>query len=101
MFSWGLVVDNPYFAITKEDGKFEIADIPPGDYTLAAWHPGVNKFIEQTVTVKKGKSIQANFVFQSPKGRRSVHEIEDNPRFGLELLGEGVEIIPSIRRQIP
>ena len=101
MFSWGLVVDNPYVAITKEDGKFEITNVPPGEYTLAAWHPGVNKFIEQSVTVKAKQPIQANFVFQSPKGRRSVHEIEDNPRFGLELLGEGVEIIPSIRLQKP
>ena len=101
MFSWGLVVDNPYYSITKEDGKFEITDVPPGEYTLAAWHPGVNKFIEQTVTVNGKGSTKANFVFQSPKGRRSVHEIKDNPRFGLELLGEGVKIIPSIRLQIP
>ena len=101
MFSWGLVVKNPYYWITKEDGKFEITDVPPGEYTLAAWHPGVNKFIEQTVTVKGKGSIKANFVFQSPKGRRSVHEIKDNPRFGIELLGEGVKIIPSIRLQKP
>ena len=101
MFSWGLVVKNPYYSITKEDGKFEITDVLPGEYTLAAWHPGVNKFIEQSVTVKAKGSIKANFVFQSPKGRRSVHEIKDNPRFGLELLGEGVKIIPSIRLQKP
>ena len=101
MFSWGMVLKNPYYAITKEDGNFTIPDIPPGEYTMAAWHPGVNKFIEQKVTVKGNGSSQANFVFQSPKGRRSVHEIKDNPRFGLELLGEGVEIVPSIRRQEP
>jgi hypothetical protein len=101
MFSWGMVVKNPYYAITKEDGKFEIRDVPPGEYTLSAWHPGVNKFIEQKVTVKGKDSIKANFVYQSPKGRRSVHEIEDNPRFGLELLGEGVEIKPTIRLQKP
>ena len=101
MFSWGMVVNNPYYAITKEDGKFEIKDVPPGEYTLSAWHAGVKTFIEQTVTVKGNDSITANFVFDAPKGRRSVHEIEDNPRFGLELLGEGVEIVPSIRVQKP
>ena len=101
MFSWGLVVKNPYYSITKEDGKFKITDVPPGEYILAAWHPGVNKFIEQKVMVKANGSTSTNFVFQSPKGRRSVHEIKDNPRFGLELLGEGVEIIPSIRLQKP
>jgi hypothetical protein len=101
MFAWGLVVENPYFFITKEDGKFSITDVPPGDYILSAWHPGMKKFIEQPVTVKAHTSTKANFVYQSPKGRRSAHEIEKNPRFGLELLKEGEEIIPSIRLQVP
>jgi hypothetical protein len=101
MFTWGLVVDNPYYFVTKEDGKYEINDIPPGDYVLAAWHPGVKKYLEQKVTVKANRAVSANFEYQSPKGRRSVHEIEKNPRFGLELLGEGVEIVPSIRLQKP
>lgn len=101
MFSWGLVAENPYFSITKEDGKFHITNIPPGEYVLVAWHPGVNKFLEQTVTVKSNSVTPIQVTFQSPQGRRSVHEIEDNPRFGLELLEEGQEIIPSIRRQIP
>lgn len=101
MFAWGLVVNNPYFFITKEDGKFSITDVPPGDYILSAWHPGMKKFIEQQITVKAHTSTEAHFVYQSPKGRRSAHEIEKNPRFGLELLKEGEVIIPSIRLQIP
>jgi len=101
MYSWGLVVENPYFSITKEDGKFHIADIPPGEYVLAAWHPGVKTFVEQTVIVKANSVTPAQFTLQSPQGRRSAHEIEDNPRFGLELLEEGQEIIPSKRLQIP
>ncbi len=101
MFSWGLVVKNPYYSITKEDGKFEIRDVPPGEYTLAAWHPGMNKFIEQKVVVKANESVSAQFEYHAPKGRRSAHEMVKNPHFGLELLGEGVEIIPSIRRQVP
>ena len=64
-------------------------------------HTHVNNFIEQQVTVQGKSSTKADFVFESPKGRRSVHEIKENPRFGLELLGEGVEIVPSIRRQEP
>lgn len=101
MFSWGLVAENPYFSITKEDGTFQISDIPPGEYMLVAWHPGVQTFVEQTVTVRADSVTPAQFTFQSPEGRRSAHEIEDNPRFGLELLEEGLEIIPSKRLQIP
>ena len=37
MLAWIYVVDNPYFAQTGDDGKFSIADVPPGDYTLAVW----------------------------------------------------------------
>jgi hypothetical protein len=101
MFSWGLVVDNPYYAITKDDGKFEIGDIPPGDYTLSAWHPGMNNFIEQPVVVQRGQTLTIHVAFESPQGRRSAHEMAENPRFGFELLGEGVEIIPSLRVQNP
>jgi len=101
MYSWGLVAENPYFSITKEDGKFHIADIPPGEYVLTAWHPGVKTFVEQMVKVKANSVTPAEFTFQSPQGRRSAHEIEKNPRFGLELLEEGQEIIPSKRLQVP
>jgi hypothetical protein len=101
MFSWGLVVENPYYAITREDGKFEITDIPPGEYMLTAWHPGMKEFTEQTVTVTAQSATVANFEYEAPQGRRSAHEIEENPRFGLELLEEGLEIVPSIRQQIP
>ncbi len=101
MFSWGLVLENPYYAITPEDGTFEISDIPPGDYMLTAWHPGMKEFVEQPITVTAQKTTVANFEYEAPQGRRSTHEIEENPRFGLELLEEGLEIVPSIRRQIP
>ena len=37
MLAWIYVVDNPYFAQTGEDGTFTIADVPPGEYTLAVW----------------------------------------------------------------
>jgi plastocyanin len=31
-------VDHPYFAVTGPKGIFVIQDVPPGQYTLAAWH---------------------------------------------------------------
>lgn len=101
MFSWGVVLDNPYYAITKEDGLFEMTDVPPGDYTLKVWHAGMKTYLRKPIRVEPGRTITVHFEYQAPKGRRSVHEMQENPHFGLELLGEGVEIVPSLRLQKP
>lgn len=39
MSAYVLVVDTPWFAVTGEDGTARIADLPPGDYEVRAWHP--------------------------------------------------------------
>ena len=33
-----LVKDHPYFAVTGEDGSFEIANVPAGKWTFQFWH---------------------------------------------------------------
>jgi hypothetical protein len=35
-----LVVAHPYYAVTDENGKFELTDVPPGQYQIVAWHEG-------------------------------------------------------------
>jgi hypothetical protein len=35
-----LVVPHPYYAVTDESGKFELTDVPPGEYEIVAWHEG-------------------------------------------------------------
>jgi hypothetical protein len=32
------VLDHPYFAVTGADGTFRLADVPPGEYVVEAWH---------------------------------------------------------------
>jgi hypothetical protein len=44
------VFDHPYFAVTKPDGSFVIDGVPPGKYTLIAWHERTGR-TEQAVTV--------------------------------------------------
>jgi len=35
-----MVVDHPYYSVTDENGKFELTDVPAGEYKLIAWHEG-------------------------------------------------------------
>lgn len=41
MQSWIYAADSPYWAVTREDGTFVIDDIPPGAYSITAWHPSL------------------------------------------------------------
>lgn len=59
------VFSNPFFSVTKADGKFKISGLPPGTYDLEAWH---EKLGMQTakVTVTAAKPASANFSFAPP-----------------------------------
>jgi hypothetical protein len=62
MNGWIAVLDHPYFAITGEDGTYAIPDVPPGTYTLTAWHEKLGKKQVQ-VTVKGKEQKKVDFAF--------------------------------------
>jgi plastocyanin len=66
--SWMLayvgVVDHPYFAVTHDGGKFELKDLPPGTYTIEAWHEKLGTET-QTLTLGEKDSKELNFTFKS------------------------------------
>ena len=39
MEAFVVAVPTPYYAVTKADGSFTIADVPDGSYTVKVWHP--------------------------------------------------------------
>jgi hypothetical protein len=41
MQGWIYAADSPYWAVTGEDGTFVIEDVPPGEYSITAWHPSL------------------------------------------------------------
>ncbi len=41
MVGWILVVDTPYFAESGATGLAVLAGVPPGNYQLRTWHPGL------------------------------------------------------------
>jgi hypothetical protein len=58
------VMTHPYFAVSTRDGKFEIGNLPPGEYTLVAVH---EKFGEQMAKVRVGlkESAKVDFTFSA------------------------------------
>ena len=54
-----LVLDNPYFTVPGTDGRYRIADIPPGAYTLVAWHER-SEPVETAVELKDGQTVELN-----------------------------------------
>jgi hypothetical protein len=35
-----MVAPHPYYTVTDESGRFELTDVPPGNYEIVAWHEG-------------------------------------------------------------
>jgi plastocyanin len=56
------VVSNPYFAVTNKAGMFEIANVPPGTYTIVAWQERYGP-LTKTVTVKAGAPATVDFTY--------------------------------------
>lgn len=56
------VVDNPYFAVSSEDGSFEIRNLPPGTYVLEAWQEKLGTQ-DQTITVQPSGQAVADYTF--------------------------------------
>jgi plastocyanin len=61
------VLDHPYFAVTGPDGTFELKSLPPGTYTIEAWHEKLGP-MTQSVTVGQKESKEVNFTFKAPAG---------------------------------
>ena len=62
MSAYIVAVDNPYFAVSGDDGTFSISDLPPGDYTLTAWQEQLGtKDIPVKVEAGKPTEIKISF----------------------------------------
>jgi hypothetical protein len=56
------VLEHPYFAVTDGTGRFSIAQLPPGTYTIEAWHVRLGTQTQQiTVAAKDSKTVDFTF----------------------------------------
>jgi plastocyanin len=57
------VFRHPYFSVTNPSGAFSIKNLPPGTYTVSAWHEKLGTQ-SQKVTVSAGEAKIVQFAFK-------------------------------------
>ena len=61
MRAYAVITGHPFFDVTGKDGRFSIKNVPPGSYTLEAWHPELGL---ETAKVKVGGGVaETSFSF--------------------------------------
>ena len=60
MSAYILVFIHPFFAVTDDEGRYSIAGVPGGTYTLTVWSE-IGRPAPRKVTVGDGDAVEANF----------------------------------------
>jgi plastocyanin len=63
MTAYVVVLENPFFVQPADDGTFKIEHVPPGTYTIKAWHERLTS-PDQKITVTAGTTATVNFVLE-------------------------------------
>jgi plastocyanin len=64
MNAWIGVLDHPFYAVTTADGTFSLKGLPPGTYTIEAWHEKLGTQT-QTITVGAKETKDVAFTFKA------------------------------------
>ena len=55
-----LVFNHPYYAVSDDEGRYHIDNVPPGTYSVVAWHEG-DSAEPRPVTVPDGGAAEIDF----------------------------------------
>ena len=56
------VLEHPFFAVSDQTGRFALPPLPPGTYTLEAWHEKLGTQTQQiTIAAKEAKTLDFTF----------------------------------------
>jgi uncharacterized protein (DUF2141 family) len=62
MSGWIGVQNHPYAVVTGDDGSFSLANLPPGEYEVEAWHEKYGTSVQKiTVGAKETKTVDFSF----------------------------------------
>jgi len=89
MKAYVAVLKHPFAAVTAEDGSFSIKGVPPGAYTVVAWHEGGATGTEKTmqVTVPASGSVTADFAFGEAATASGKPSLQMMPALDVPMLG--------------
>ncbi len=74
------VLENAYYTITAADGKFEIPNVPAGEYPIVAWLPTGDE-AKGTVKVKAGEAAEIKLEV-SEVAKKDTHTRKDGTPYG-------------------
>ncbi|MBI5505117.1 MAG: carboxypeptidase regulatory-like domain-containing protein [Deltaproteobacteria bacterium] len=63
MSAYVAVVEHPFFAVSGSDGSYAIENVPPGTYTLEAWHEALGVQTSTSVKVGGDQPTELDFSF--------------------------------------
>lgn len=66
-----VVAPNKWNALAGRDGKFELRDVPPGHYTIVAWHKAAG-FFRQAITIEPGQNPHVEFLIPIDENGRAI-----------------------------
>ncbi len=62
MQAWAGVVNHPFFGVTGASGRVSLAGLPPGDYTIEAWHESLGTQTQKlTIGAKETRDVEFTF----------------------------------------
>ena len=56
MQAWVVVAEHPYYALTDDEGRFRLTDIPAGDYTLQVRHETLGSVVKRVQVAEEGET---------------------------------------------
>lgn len=70
MLAWHFPIDHPYAAVSGPDGRFEVPNLPPGDWEFVIWH-GRTGYIERSYKLKAAAGQAVTHDFSVPAAKLS------------------------------